>query len=491
MQGMGGMATGAGHVLLVSGNTSLTTMATAAAESARCQLTCLAELGSVRELIAKKQFDLILVDACAFGRKELERFLTTDMTRQGRVVLVDGVRRRDAGHVATTPGDSVEHFPGQISFDALQSLMGHALQRTPSREIPPGDEFSGMIGRTMRMQALFENIRRVAPLDVGVLVQGESGTGKELVAQALHRLSGRAGKFIAVNCGAVSPELLGSQIFGHERGSFTGATQAHAGYFEQARGGTLFLDEITEMPTPLQVYLLRVIETHALTRVGGAQEIPVDVRVIAASNRDLQRAVAAGVLREDLYFRLLEFPLALPPLRERREDIPLLARHFLNGLNTRYGTRKRIGDEALRQLGLRAWPGNVRELRHAVQRQYILAGDSGDIAALMEAESPLRRRSSDVREPARRTDTTLEIPAPPPMQDNALHFNIGTTTFEAIEREVLLKTLAHFHNNKREAARALGVSLKTIYNKLLRYRAQGLIGEDVLDDPPEHNGRAA
>lgn len=485
------MATGAGHVLLVSDNTSLTTMATVAADGARCQLTCLAELGSARELIAKKQFDLILVDACARERKELDRFLATDMTHQGRVVVAGGVGLRVNGLGASTLGNAVEQLPGQLSFDALKGIMNRALRRTPSREIPPGDGFSGMIGRTVRMQALFENIRRAAPLDVGVLVQGESGTGKELVAQAIHRLSGRTGEFIAVNCGAVSPELLGSQIFGHERGSFTGATQAHAGYFEQARGGTLFLDEITEMPYPLQVYLLRVIETHALTRVGGSQEIPVDVRVIAASNRDLQRAVAAGLLREDLYFRLLEFPLALPPLRERREDIPLLARHFLNGLNIRYGTDKRFSDEVLCQYSLRAWPGNVRELRHAVQRQYILAGESGDLAAPAESGQPLHRRSSDLAEPVPRSDPAPTAHASPYAEDGAVHFSIGTTTFEAIEREVLLKTLAHFHNNKREAARALGVSLKTVYNKLLRYRAQGLIGEDVLDEPPEHNGRAA
>ncbi|HVX05375.1 MAG TPA: sigma-54 dependent transcriptional regulator [Rhodanobacteraceae bacterium] len=331
------------------------------------------------------------------------------------------------------------------------------------------------------MQALFESIRRVAPLDVGVLVLGESGTGKELVARALHQLSGRTGKFVAVNCGAISPELLSSQLFGHERGAFTGAIQSHAGFFEQARGGTLFLDEITEMSCALQVYLLRVIETHALTRVGGSREFAVDVRVIAASNRDLPQAVAAGELRADLYFRLLEFPLTLPPLRERREDIPLLAQHFLGQLNERYGTAKQFAPDALEKLASRAWPGNVRELLHLVRRHYITAGDGIVIDVGDEPVQTLRRRR--VGDVQATHDSRLA-------SDGTIHFTVGMT-FDAIEREVMLKTLAHVRNNKREAARVLGVSLKTIYNKLLRYRAEGLIGEEMMGDSPEHNGRAA
>jgi DNA-binding NtrC family response regulator len=274
----------------------------------------------------------------------------------------------------------------------------------------------------------------------------------------VHDLSGRSGRFVSVNCGAIAPELLSSQLFGHERGSFTGALQSHAGYFEQAEGGTLFLDEITEMPMAQQVYLLRVLEMHALTRVGGSREIPVDVRVLAATNRDPQSAVTAGVLRSDLYYRLLEFPLAVPTLGERREDIPLLAQHFLDRLNERYQTRKMFSPEALRQLNSRPWPGNVRELRHTVQRLYILANDDNI--------GPL---------PA-------QVFRPADNNDGAVRFQVGMT-FDDVEREMLLKTLAYHGNNKRQAARALGITAKTIYNRLLRYRELGLIDEEQVGEP--------
>lgn len=338
--------------------------------------------------------------------------------------------------------------------------------------------FRGMIGRTPRMQALFEQIRRVAPLDVGVLVQGESGTGKELVAQAIHQLSSRDGKFVAVNCGAVAPELLGSQLFGHERGSFTGATHSHAGYFEQAEGGTLFLDEITEMPPVLQVYLLRVAETHSLTRVGGAHEIPVDVRIVAASNRDMQHAVASGAMRSDLYFRLLEFPLVLPPLRERRDDIPLLACHFVQQLNARHRTRKHLGEQTLQHLSVRSWPGNVRELRHVVQRHYIMSGDNDEIEIAFDPEQPLYRRASDVGYSGKTRSESMQ----PSARDDTICFDVGAT-LEEVERTLLRKTLAHCHNDKRQAARVLGVSLKTIYNKLKRYRMHDVVDDDVPGRP--------
>lgn len=340
-----------------------------------------------------------------------------------------------------------------------------------------GAEFSGMIGKAPCMRALFDKIRHIARLDMGVLVQGESGTGKELVARAIHQLSQRSGKFIAVNCGAVAPQLLCSQLFGHERGSFTGATQSHAGYFEQAEAGTLFLDEITEMPADLQVYLLRVIETHTLTRVGGSREIPFDVRVIAASNRDMQHAVAKGDLRPDLYFRLLDFPLVVPPLRERHEDIALLARYFISQLNERYGTHKHLSERSLKQLGQRAWPGNVRQLRHVVHHQYALCTDAAEIEIAIEPEQPLYRRASDGRHDGIGESGSTR----PRRQGDTVSFNIGAT-LEDVERTAILKTLAHCHNDKRQTARILGVSLKTIYNKLERYRSHGAIDDDMLRD---------
>ena len=272
-------------------------------------------------------------------------------------------------------------------------------------------------------------------------------------------LDSRSGRFVAVNCGAIAPDLLSSQLFGHERGAFTGAVQSHSGFFEQADRGTLFLDEVTEMPPALQVYLLRVLESRALTRVGGIREMPIDVRVIAASNRDPQQALGSGTLRADLYFRLAEFPLAIPPLRDRREDIPLLARHFLDRLNERYGTTRVFDPDALRRLTERAWPGNVRELRHAVQRHYVLS------------DGPLEIRD----EPAARSITD---------GDGSIRFKVGMT-FDAVEREMLLNTLLHFNNNKRQAARSLGITTKTVYNRLLRYRSLGLIGDELVGAPPD------
>ncbi len=479
------MAPRTGHVLLVNGNGGMAKLAGAAAATARCELTSVAGLEAALAWLAKRQFDLILLDASSLAEDDLARFLDFDMARQGHVAVVDstGANLRNC-----RTRDHPEYLTEPLSLEALLGLMNRALLRTTSREIQI-DGQCDMIGCTLRMQALFESIRRVAPLDVGVLVQGESGTGKEMVAQALHRLSGRKGNFVAVNCGAISPDLSSSQLFGHERGSFTGATQSHTGYFGQARGGTLFLDEITEMPLPLQVYLLRAIETHRVTRVGGTREIPVDVRVIAASNRDLQHAVAMGVLRQDLYFRLLEFPLAVPPLRERRGDIPLLAQHFLDQLNDKYGTRKCLTAQAMDALLKRAWPGNVRELLHTIRRQYITAGEIREIEMQEDPGRLLHRRASDTR-PAPHHDATGAAPVPASViLDGTIHFSVGTT-FEEMEREALLKTLAHFHNNKREAARVLGISLKTVYNKLLRYRTQGLIGADVMG-ASEDDGRAA
>ena len=227
------------------------------------------------------------------------------------------------------------------------------------------------------MQRVYEQISRVAGTAVTVFITGESGTGKELVAKTVHELSRRRKRpFLAVNCGAISPNLIESELFGHEKGSFTGADRQHQGFFERAHGGTLFLDEITEMPLELQVKLLRVLETGTFTRVGSTQTQEADVRVIAATNRPPETAVAAGKLREDLFYRLNVFPIALPPLRERADDIGLLAEHFLAEVSQHRGRDQAASREAVAKLERYRWPGNVRELRNVVQRAYVMtAGD--------------------------------------------------------------------------------------------------------------------
>jgi two-component system, NtrC family, response regulator AtoC len=310
--------------------------------------------------------------------------------------------------------------------------------------------FGPLIGRSAALRKVYALIRRVAPTEARVFVTGESGTGKELVAEVIHRLSRRRSKaFVAVNCGALAPSLIESELFGHEKGSFTGADRQRVGYFERADGGTLFLDEVTEMPQPLQVKLLRAIESGSITRVGATELTPVDVRIVAASNRHAGDAVARGQLREDLLYRLNVFPIELPPLRAREDDATLLAEHFLERVNSRDGTRKRFTACALARMKLLAWPGNVRELENAVERAAILADE------IIDAETLPRPGS---RELIARGDA-LQVP-------------VGTS-LEAVERSVILATLESLGGDKRRTADVLGISLKTLYSRLNVYQAQG------------------
>jgi two-component system response regulator AtoC len=281
-----------------------------------------------------------------------------------------------------------------------------------------------------------------------VLITGESGTGKELVAQMVHELSRRRGKpYLAVNCAAVSASLIDSDLFGHERGSFTGAERVHHGYFERADGGTLFLDEVSEMPPELQAKLLRVLETGALARVGGEKLVKIDVRIIAATNRDLDAAVAAGTFRRDLLYRLKVFPIHLPPLRERSEDIAALAASFLGELNEREGTAKTLAPTTVAILCRCAWPGNVRELKNVVHRAFILAQDEIGPSCLAP-----------------------ELSSPHPAADGGRPTGAFETLAEA-ERRLIIASLDHFGGDKHKAADALGVSLRTLYNRLREYEA--------------------
>jgi DNA-binding NtrC family response regulator len=296
------------------------------------------------------------------------------------------------------------------------------------------------------MQKLYRLIDKVAPTDTTVLIAGESGTGKELVANSIHLLSGRRGNaFVPINCGAIPSNLIEAELFGHERGSFTGAVRTHKGYFERAADGTLFLDEITEMPIEMQVKLLRVLETGRFYRVGGDQEIKARARVIAATNQRPETAVGNGRLREDLWYRLSVFPIDVPPLRERDEDVELLAQHFLDELNLESGTTKVLAASVPTLLRTYPWPGNVRELQNALQRAFIMADREVEIGCSQAVNLELQEH---------------------------LNFRVGTPLAE-VEREMILATLSHQRGNKRKAAEALGVSLKTLYNRLNEYLVQG------------------
>jgi DNA-binding NtrC family response regulator len=312
--------------------------------------------------------------------------------------------------------------------------------------------FGKLIGLSPVMQEVYDLIARVAPTTATALLIGESGTGKDLVAETIHTLSRRSeGPLFAVNCGAVSPTLVESELFGHEKGSFTGADRLRIGYFERAAGGTLFLDEITEVATDIQAKLLRALESEKFLRVGGTAPIETDVRIIAATNRDPHRAVEQGVLREDLFFRLNVFPIKLPRLRDREGDCELLAQHFLDELNRAYDETKRWDARALTRIASMSWPGNVRELRNAVHRAFIMADREIGPDAIEEAIVPLREESRPVDR------KTIAVPV--------------ATEIAAVEKQLILATLDHFQGDRKKTAHALGISLKTLYNRLSMYRS--------------------
>ena len=320
---------------------------------------------------------------------------------------------------------------------------------------------AGMVGHSAPMLEVFRLLTRVARSNAPVMITGESGTGKEIAASTVHLLSRRAARpFIAVNCGAISPTLVESELFGHEKGAFTGADRRRAGTFEMAHGGTLFLDEVTEMPPELQVKFLRVLETRTFRRVGGSEELDMDIRLLASSNRDLAEAVRRETFRADLFYRLNVFPLRLPPLRERKEDIPLLANHFLSEIEEK--ERRGFSSfevQALQALSGHDWPGNVRELRNAVHRAYVLSDPPAIQAEAAEAVLT-DSGAAELRPAAGDQDTWPVVPV-----------RVGET-LHAVEKKLLSATLLAVKGDKRVAAELLGVSLKTIYNKLKEYQLE-------------------
>ena len=314
-----------------------------------------------------------------------------------------------------------------------------------------------LLGNSVAMQEVFRLIERVGPTEASVLLTGESGSGKELAAQMIHECSARRGKpFIAINCGAIPAGLIEAELFGYEKGSFTGAVRAHAGVFERADGGTLLLDEVTEMPLDMQTRLLRVLESRKFYRVGANTEYTSDVRVIAATNRCPLSAVQAGLLREDLLYRLAVFPIDMPPLRNRGDDVELLANHFLAELNTEAMTQKRLSAHARMTLSQHSWPGNVRELKNCIERAFILGDTVLELAPLIQNGA----RGEQSSAPAGGNGIAADR--------DRLEIRVGSRIYD-MERSLIEATLDYFQGNKRRAADALGCSLKTLYNKLNGY----------------------
>ena len=434
------------YVLIVDDEASF---ANATGEFLRAQdhtVTVADSLGAAREALRRRVPDLLLLDLILPDGSGLE-LLEDVATRPPRktVIITGHPGIRDT--ISEVAGPTVSYLTKPVEPREILGLA-NAVDVGYDDDEPAADQglhFGVMIGESSEMHEVYRKIRQVAPTDSTVFIQGESGTGKELVAESIHRASRRNGRFVPVNCGGLSKDLVASELFGHEKGSFTGASRRHSGFFERADSGTLFLDEITEMPVDMQTHLLRVLESGRVLRVGGETEIDVSARLVAATNRDPAEAVAEEKLREDLYFRLRVFPIELPPLRQRGGDVELLTRRFLSDLNRQYGTSKRLSDEAIEAFGRHNWPGNVRELKHTVHRAYILAEEeNGLIDAPERFDEPLSSANDQ------------------------LTSHIGRSIRD-VEKDLITSTLEHYGGDKKAAAATLGISLKTLYNRLHEY----------------------
>jgi DNA-binding NtrC family response regulator len=415
------------------------------------------DLREARIQMTRQQPDVVLIDLQLPDGSGMDLIGDLENPAATEIILITGHASVETAVEALRVGAS-DYLVKPVNIQRLRALLSRVARPSDLKmqigtlrgELRKLGHFGRMLGKSAAMQQLYDQVSRVAPTEATVLLVGESGTGKELAAQTIHDMSRRAKRaFLGVNCGAISPNLIESEMFGHEKGSFTGAERQHRGYFERADGGTLFLDEITEMPLELQVKLLRVLETGRFMRIGTDREIESDVRVIAATNRDPEAAIAQGKLREDLYHRLNVFPLQLPPLREREGDIELLAQHFLDELNKAGGTGKTLPPATLSRLLQHRWPGNVRELRNYMQRAYIMADQQIEADSLTLAVSPGDSHGAPV----------IEIAA-------------GTSLAEA-DKRLILATLELCGGVKKYTAEMLGVSLKTLYNRLEEYGLQG------------------
>ncbi|CAM5182715.1 sigma-54 interaction domain-containing protein [Alishewanella longhuensis] len=403
------------------------------------------------EQLQQANCPLALVQTSTLSQQEYQFMVQQNLLSQTDVIFISN------GHTDPLLEQLLQqyacyHLCWPIAAEAITTILADSYQQlhipAPLCTAPLStlDQFGLLRGSSTVMRELYRTLRRVALTDSSVLIVGESGSGKELVANTLHLASPRSAQpFIALNCGALSPELTDSELFGHAKGAFTGALRDHQGVFAQAEGGTLFLDEVTEMPLEQQVKLLRVLESAEYRPVGSDQLMHTNVRIIAATNREPQQAIAEGLLREDLYFRLAQFPVQLPPLRERAEDISGLAQHFLQNCNAATGQQKVFSKDALTSITRYSWPGNVRELKNQVERAWILAD---------------REISTDYLQLRPQTDITA---------NTGLQLPTGITLAE-LEQAAITHTLNQVQGNKTAAASQLGISVKTLYNKLLQYQ---------------------
>ncbi len=468
-----------GHALIVEDDADAARMMAQLVASEGFSAATARSLHEARRQMALQQPDVVLLDLRLPDGNGMALLDDAELIGNSEVVLMTGHASLETSIQALRAG-AADYLIKPVSARQLQSILSRVMKpsvlqdevRSLHDDLQRSGRFGLLVGTSAPMAQVYEQIARVAGTSVTVFVTGESGTGKELVARTVHDLSRRRAKpFLAVNCGAISPQLIESEIFGHEKGSFTGAERQHPGFFERAHGGTLFLDEITEMPLELQVKLLRVLETGTFLRVGSTTPLETDVRVVAATNRDPAEAVAQGRFREDLHYRLNVFPLELPPLRDRLDDLPLLVERFLQEIGQREGAVKRITPAALQRLSHYHWPGNVRELRNVLQRAWVmtpgaeiseqwLPRNAAQVAAAAEAPAAPAVVGAAAQAP----------PPPDPATAPVLRIALGTP-LAAAEKQLILATLEHFGHHKERTAAALGVSLKTLSSRLKDYGA--------------------
>src|SRR5438552_5251071 len=449
------------HALVVDDEADSAEMMAALIESEGFTVATAGSLRDARRQFALQEPDIVLLDLMLPDGNGMQLFDDAKQLANTEVVLITGHASLETSSQALRLGAS-DYLVKPLNMKQLHGILSRVTKpstlRAEADTLQSGLETEGhfglLWGRSAGMRRVYEQILRVSGTAVTVFITGESGSGKEIVARTVHDLSRRRSRpFLAVNCGAISPHLIESEIFGHEKGSFTGADRQHQGFFERASGGTLFLDEITEMPLDLQVKLLRVLETGTFMRVGSTQLLETDVRMIAATNQNPSKAVAAGKLREDLMYRLNVFPIQLPPLRDRADDVPLIAEYFLDDISRREGRVKHFAPEALQRLAAYRWPGNVRELRNIVHRGYVMAPSD----TIVDECLPM---SAGGEAPV--IAPTMSGGAP------VLSIRVGTPLAE-VERQVTLATLEYLGRHKEKTAATLGVSLKTLYNRLKEY----------------------
>jgi DNA-binding NtrC family response regulator len=453
-----------GHALIVDDDTDTAEMLAELVASQGFTAATARTMRDARRQLAMNVPDVVFLDLVLPDGKGTELFEDKTTLADTEVVLITGHASLETSIEALRLG-AADYLIKPVSPGQVQGILERVIRPAElqaeltdlKHELDRSGRFGEMWGVSGAMKRVYEQVSRVAATAVTVLVQGESGTGKELVAQTIHQLSRRRNRpFLAINCGAISPHLMESEIFGHEKGSFTGANRQHQGFFERAHGGTLFLDEVTEMPLDLQVKLLRVLETGTFNRVGSTETQRADVRVIGATNRVPDKAVAEGKLREDLLYRLNVFPIRLPPLRERKEDVALLAEHFLGEICKAEGQDKRFTPPAYERMNAYDWPGNVRELRNVVQRAFVMASGTSIGDEWLELDTPRGVR--------REAGPYLSVRVGSPLAD--------------VERSLIFATLEHYGGHKERTAAALGVSLKTLYNRLKEYASEGHAAPD-------------